>query len=87
MAKAGEGTPATSTLIPGLIIEKRLPLERMPRKLGPSKVAVLSCPLEIEESVVSAEIEISTPEQYQKFIDAEQQRIEDIIDKVKFRSR
>ena len=41
------------------------------------------CPLEIEESVVSAEIEISTPEQYQKFIDAEQQRIEDIIDKVK----
>lgn len=83
MAKAGEGTPATSTLIPGLIIEKRLPLERMPRKLGPSKVAVLSCPLEIEESVVSAEIEISTPEQYQKFIDAEQQRIEDIIDKVK----
>ena len=63
MAKAGEGTPATSTLIPGLIIEKRLPLERMPRKLGPSKVAVLSCPLEIEESVVSAEIEISTPEQ------------------------
>ena len=51
----------------------------MLRKLGPSKVAVLSCPLEIEESVVSAEIEISTPEQYQKFIDAEQQRIEDII--------
>tara|TARA_Y100001954_G_scaffold56852_2_gene61274 strand:- start:4561 stop:6150 length:1590 start_codon:yes stop_codon:yes gene_type:complete len=83
MAKAGEGTPATSVLIPGLIIEKRLPLERMPKSLGASKVAVLSCPLEIEDSVVAAEIEISTPEQYEKFIDAEQNKIEQIIDKVK----
>jgi len=83
MAKAGEGTPATSILIPGLIIEKRLPLERMPRKLKASKVAVLSCPLEIEDSVVTAEIEINTPEQYEKFIEAEKNKIEQIIDKVK----
>ena len=83
MAKAGEGTPATSTLIPGLVIEKRLALERMPRSLAASKVAVLSCPLEIEESVVTAEIEISTPDQYQKFIEAEHQKIESIIEKVK----
>ena len=49
MAKAGEGTPATSKLIPGVILEKRLALERMPRKLGKCKVAVLSCPLELEQ--------------------------------------
>ena len=30
MAKAGEGTPATSKLIRGIILEKRLALERMP---------------------------------------------------------
>ncbi len=83
MAKAGEGTPATSTLIPGIILEKRLALERMPRELNQSKVSVLSCPLELEQSVVSAEIEIETPEQYERFIDAEQDKIDEIISKVK----
>ena len=83
MAKAGEGTPATSKLIPGVILEKRLALERMPHKLGKCKVAVLSCPLELEQSVVSAEIEISTPEQYEGFIAAEQNQIDVIIEKVK----
>ena len=83
MAKAGEGTPATSTLIPGIILEKRLALERMPRKLSDAKIAVLSCPLELEQSTVSAEIEISTPEQYERFIDAEHNQIEKIIEKAK----
>ena len=83
MAKAGEGTPSTSKLIQGIILEKRLALERMPRKLEKSKVAVLSCPLELEQSVVSTEIEIETPEQYERFIDAEQEKIDQIIAKVK----
>ena len=83
MAKAGEGTALTSTLIPGIILEKRIALERMPRKLSQSKVAVLSCPLELEESVISTEIEIETPEQYQRFISAEQEKIDQLIAKVK----
>ena len=81
MAKAGEGTPATSTLIPGIILEKRLALERMPRKLSNAKIAVLSCPLELQQSTVAAEIEISTPEQYERFIDAEHDQIEKVIEK------
>ena len=81
MAKAGEGTPATSTLIPGIILEKRLALERMPRKLSNAKIAVLSCPLELEQSPGAAEIEISTPEQYERFIDAEHDQIEKVIEK------
>ena len=83
MAKAGEGTPATSTLIPGIILEKRLALERMPRKLSNAKIAVSSCPLELEQSTVTAEIEISTPEQYERFIDAEHDQIEKVIEKAK----
>ena len=83
MSKAGEGTAATSELIPGILIEKRLALERMPKNLLDTKVAVLSCPLELENSVVSSEIEISTPEQYQAFIDEENNQIEKMIQKVK----
>ncbi|MEE2984602.1 MAG: TCP-1/cpn60 chaperonin family protein [Candidatus Thermoplasmatota archaeon] len=83
MSKAGEGTAATSELIPGILIEKRLALERMPKNLLDTKVAVLSCPLELESSAVSSEIEISTPEQYQAFIDEENNQIEKMIQKVK----
>ena len=81
MAKEGQGTPATSRLISGLVLEKHLPLERMPRELSSCKISVLSCPLELESSSVSAEIEISTPEQYEAFIDAEQNQIDAIASK------
>ena len=81
MVKAGEGTPATSNLVSGIILEKRLALDRMPRKLPTSKVSVLSCPLELEQSAVSAEIEISTPEQYEAFIEAEEKNIDEITNK------
>ena len=81
MAKDGQGTPANSRLVSGLVLEKRLPLERMPRELSSCKISVLSCPLELESSKVSAEIEISTPEQYEAFIDAEQNEIDKISNK------
>ena len=83
MVKSGEGTPESSKLIKGIIIQKGLALERMPRKLSASKVLVLSCPIELENTKVSSEIEISTPEQYEAFIDAEEKQIQSLIDKVK----
>jgi len=78
MAKDGRGTPSSSYLVNGILIEKKLILDRMPNSLGDCKISILSCPLEIESSVVSSEIEISTPEQYEAFIEAEQSRIEQI---------
>ena len=83
MVKSGEGAPESSKLIRGIIIQKGLALERMPRKLNQSKLLVLSCPIELENTKVSSEIEISTPEQYEAFIDAEEKQIESIINKVK----
>ena len=83
MTKAGEGTPASSRLINGLILEKKLALERMPRKMTTSKVSVMSCPLELEKSSVSAEIEINSPEQYEEFIASEERYIENLTLKAK----
>ena len=37
----------------------------------------------MEQSVVSSEIEIETPDQYERFIEAEQEKIDQIIAKVK----
>jgi len=75
MAKDAQGNSADSRLINGIIIEKRISLDRMPKSLSDVKAVVLTCPLEIEKTVRDAEIEISTPEQLAAFIDAEEKQI------------
>ena len=76
MAKRGVGGIADSRLVPGLILERRLDLDRLPRHLNGGKVAVLSCPLEIESSSREAEIEVTSPDQWVAFMDAEDAQLE-----------
>ena len=76
MAKRGVGGIADSRLVSGLILERRLDLDRLPRHLNGGKVAVLSCPLEIESSSREAEIEVTSPDQWVAFMDAEDAQLE-----------
>ncbi len=73
MAKKGTGSLSDTKLIKGVIIDKNLDLEKLPRKLAAGKVVVLSCPLEIEKTSYDAEIEISTTEQWTSFMAAEEE--------------
>ena len=50
--------------------------DRLPRNLSKGKVAILSCPIELQQTSRDSEVEISTPEQWEAFIQAEQ----DILD-------
>ena len=72
MAKKGTGSLSDTKLVKGIIIDKNLDLEKLPRKLDSGKVVVLSCPLEIEKTSYDAEIEISTTEQWTSFMAAEE---------------
>lgn len=76
MAKRGVGGIGDSRLVSGLILERRLDLDRLPRHLHGGKVAVLSCPLEIESSSREAEIEVTSPDQWVAFMDAEDAQLE-----------
>ena len=76
MAKRGVGGIADSTLVSGLIIERHLDLDRLPRHLRNGTVAVLSCPLEIESSSRDAEIEVTSPDQWVAFMDAEEAQLD-----------
>jgi len=73
MAKKGTGSLSDTKLVKGIIIDKNLDLEKLPRKLDAGKVVVLSCPLEIEKTSYDAEIEISTKEQWTSFMAAEEE--------------
>ena len=71
MAKSGLGSISDTKLINGIVIEKNLEIESLPLTLPKGKIAVLSCPLEIEKTNYDSEIEISTSDQWESFIDAE----------------
>ena len=72
MSKRGVGSIWDSRIIAGLIIEKRLELDRLPKSLDAGKVLVLSCPLQIESTTRDVEIEVEDPEKWASFMDAEE---------------
>jgi chaperonin GroEL (HSP60 family) len=82
MVKDGQGTISDSRIINGLVLEKRIALDRIPRNLSELDVAVLSCPVGLEKTSRDAEIEISTPNQLEAFIDAEEQSLESKAQKI-----
>ena len=82
MAKSGNGSLSDTKLIKGMIVERKLNLDRLTRSLENGKVAVLSCPLEIQQTARDSEVEISTPEQWESFIDAEDKSIQSKADKL-----
>ncbi len=73
MAKKGTGSISDTNIVKGIIIDKNLDLEKLPRKLDGGKAVVFSCPLEIEKTSYDAEIEISTTEQWSSFMEAEEE--------------
>ena len=76
MSKRGVGSIGDSRIIAGLIIEKRLELDRLPKSLDAGKVLVLSCPLQIESTTRDVEIEVEDPEKWASFMDAEEEKLQ-----------
>jgi len=72
MAKSGMGSISDTRLVKGIVLERRLKFDTLPRNLPAGKVAVLSCPVELQQTTRDSEIEITTPEQWEAFIEAEQ---------------
>jgi len=82
MSKSGQGSLSDTKLIRGMIVERKLNLDRLVRDLKPGKVAVLSCPVEIQQTSIDSEVEVSTPEQWESFIEAEQEILESKAQKI-----
>ena len=63
MAKRGHDSLQETTLIRGIIVNKKFDSERTPKISQSSKVLALTCPLTIQKSKRDAEIEIERPDQ------------------------
>jgi thermosome len=69
-------------LVQGVIIDKEVVHDAMPKKLVNAKIALVDSALEVKETETDAEIRITSPDQLQAFLDQEEKMLKDMVDKV-----
>ena len=79
--KVGGGVE-DSELISGMIIDKERVHPNMPKKIENAKIALLSTAIELKDTEVDAEIQITSPDQLQSFLDQEEKMLRDMVGKV-----
>jgi thermosome len=77
------GATEESELVEGVIIDKERVHENMPFSVADADVALLDTPIEVKETELDAEVNVSDPDQLQEFIDQEEQQLEEMVDKLK----
>jgi chaperonin GroEL (HSP60 family) len=79
--KAG-GSIHDTMLIEGVVLDKEVVHGGMPKKIQDAKIALISSALEIEKPEFDAKINISSPDQMQKFLDEETNMLKSMVDKI-----
>jgi thermosome len=79
--KAG-GSIHDTKLIKGIVLDKEVVHSGMPKRIEKAKIALITSPLEIEKTEISAEIRINRPQQMQSFLDEENRMFKSMVDKI-----
>jgi thermosome len=79
--KAG-GSLHDTQLIRGIVLDKEVVHGGMPKRVEKAKIALINAPLEIEKTEISAEINISTPDQMKLFLEEENRMLKSMVDKI-----
>ena len=74
------GSIEDTELIEGLVISKTPSHENMPLLLEDANIAVLNSPIEIPETEIDAEVNVSDPDQLQEFLDQEEAQLREMVD-------
>lgn len=78
------GASMTDTrLVSGLIIDKEVVHDGMPKQVKEAKIGLLNAAMEIEKTEFDAKISIETPDEMQAYLDQEEQMLRDMVKKVK----
>jgi chaperonin GroEL (HSP60 family) len=79
--KEGKSLKETQ-MIRGIIVDKEVVHEGMPKKLKNAKIALLNAAVEIEKTEIDAEIRIKTPDGVKAFLDQETEMLKKMVDQV-----
>nr|MDO8134742.1 thermosome subunit beta [Candidatus Njordarchaeum guaymaensis] len=77
------GAIGDTQLINGLVLDKEVVHPGMPKIIEDAKIALLSCPLEVEKTEVTAKINITDPTKMRAFLDEETNILKGMVDKIK----
>lgn len=77
------GSISDSQLISGVVLDKEVVNNNMPKRIQNAKIALISAPLEIEKTEFEAKINISSPNQIKSFMEEENQILREMVERIK----
>jgi archaeal chaperonin len=72
----------SSELIEGLVLDKEVSNEGMPKKILDAKIALVDFPLELRNPEIETKVSISTPQQLQDFITSEETALQEMTNTI-----
>lgn len=79
--KVGESTE-DSELMEGMVVDKEIVHQNMPRRIENAKIALLSAPIEAKDTETKTEYQITSSAQFQMFMEHEKAAVKAVADKV-----
>ncbi|CQR49310.1 60 kDa chaperonin [Haloferax massiliensis] len=76
------GTIDNSELVEGVIVDKERVDENMPYAVEDANIAILDDALEVRETEIDAEVNVTDPDQLQQFLDQEEKQLKEMVDKL-----
>jgi thermosome len=76
------GSISDSEIIEGVLVDKERVHPSMPKKVTNAKILLLNAAVEFKKTEVDAEINITSPDQLQAFLDEEERMVRSIVDKI-----
>ncbi|KAJ3994263.1 chaperonin Cpn60/TCP-1 family [Lentinula boryana] len=77
------GSLADTTLIKGVLLDKDMSHQQMPRSVNDARLAILTCPFEPPRPKTKHKLEISSVDEYKKLQSYEKEKFVDMIKRVK----
>jgi thermosome len=76
------GSIADSELVEGVVIDKERAHDNMPQRVEDAAVLLVDSAIELREPDTDAELQITTPQQLQQFLDSEERQLRELVDAV-----
>ncbi len=76
------GSIDESELVEGVIVDKERVHENMPYSVEDANIALLDTAIEVKETELDAEVNVTDPDQLQQFLDQEEKQLKEMVDKL-----
>ena len=76
------GSLHDTRLIQGIVIDKEIAHDGMPKKIQGAKIVLLNSALEIEKTKSDSKLNISSPDQMQSFLNEEERMLKSMVDRI-----